>query len=236
MTRHSRERPVASSMVAHLLSGALTGLHVPATLRASGRRVSPRPTRLSAREFNSSDPLSWGAASGGDDVVGGDAPMEPVQQLTEAELWALLSSGPGAATTSQTPVEAQPATAAEAITKGLVAFKAGRYTEALERFRSSQNLPGSGVMRVRGKPRELSNGELHAALYNSAAALMRLGQLDEALAELSSLVLAGFTDAQLLQKDSDFAELRRLRSAEFAALLKPIARAPGPLDWLMNGS
>jgi predicted Zn-dependent protease len=162
--------------------------------------------------------------------------MEPVQQLTEAELWALLSSGPGAATGSQALAEAQPASAAEAITAGLVAFKAGRYTEALERFRSSQDLPGSGVMRVRGKPRELSNGELHAALYNSAAALMRMGQFDDALAELSSLVRAGFTDAQLVMQDSDFAELRRLRPNELAALLKPIARAPGPLDWLLNGS
>ena len=228
-------RENTGGMAAHLLSGSLTGLHhAPATLRSSGRQVSAsrRPTRLHAR-FNPSDPLSWGGAEAREEDVG-DVQAEPTQQLTEAELWALLASGPAAAMSSPAPVEAQPATAGESIAAGLLAFKAGRFVDALERFRSSEELPGSGVLRVRGKPRDLSDGERQAARYNSAAALMRLEQLDEALAELSGLLLAGFTDYALLMKDPDFAELRRLRPAEWSAVLNPISRAPGPFDWLLK--
>ena len=189
-----------------------------------------------ANRFNSSDPLSWSAINDDDDGdlgVGGQA-ESPLQQLTEAELDYLLGQQTTPPPTAFVSSSAAPSTAAESIAAGLLEFKRGKYAAALLSFTAAEQLPGRGVLRVRGKARDLSDGERQAARYNAAAAHAKLGAADDALTALRLAIDAGFADGALLSRDEDFAELRAGRSAEWAALVGPITRKPGPLDWILK--
>ena len=190
--------------------------------------------------FNPQDPLSWGQDQRGDVQSFGNG--EALQQLTDAELFSLLSS------TGQQQAQAQPAatvrataapeSAAEAIAAGIQRFAEGNHAEALALFSAAEQLPGSGQLRVRGKPRELSEGELQAARYNAGAALAQLGRYDEAFVLLSACLDAGFDDAAGLERDADFTQLKAASAssaAEFEALLERIRRSnPPPSGFLQR--
>jgi tetratricopeptide (TPR) repeat protein len=211
--------------------------HGPLAAKAPARASLRRPLArqpLRARRFDASDPLSWGSRSDDDGSFMSEDPEEPLQQLTEAEFNALLLQQVDRPPASATPRDEQPTTAAQSIASGLAAFKAGQWEEALEAFTQAEALPGSGVLRVKGKPRDLSQGELQAARYNAAAALSKLDRLDEALDALRGALSAGFEQYDVLQSDPDLGSLRSGRPAEWAALVAPLKRTKGPLDWLLR--
>jgi tetratricopeptide (TPR) repeat protein len=104
-----------------------------------------------------------------------------------------------------------PQRAREAIDLGLQLFAAGNYKAALDNFSLSLELPGSGLMRMAGSPREIScasPGEENSALYNMACCWSRLGEMASGITCLEALLDNGFEDYQALRKDPDLAALR----------------------------
>lgn len=78
------------------------------------------------------------------------------------------------------------------ILRGVAIFnedKAGNADLALECFKRSLTLEGSGVRRVRDKPRELSPSERQAALYNTACAFCAKGEAENALLAIGSCLV-----------------------------------------------
>ncbi len=208
---------------------------VPQLCRAWRRLSAARTTHVTrSRGFDKQDPLSWGrsAESEADDAsfsVSSDASYEKLQQLSDTELMTLLTQPQPQSMPASFSAAASPASAAEAIAAGISAFKAGDAAAALALWRDAESLPGSGPLRVRGKPRSLSEGELQATRYNAAAALTSMGQLDDALVALDSCLLEGYDDLAQLQRDADFTRLRAERGAEWAALTARLRRPPPSL-------
>jgi hypothetical protein len=186
------------------------------------------PARLAVRlqAFNANDPATWG----------GSSVEEPeLQTLSDADLFALLNapaadSGLPPAPAPRTKARA-PEDAASAVALGLSLFRA-EPRAALEQFVSALDMPGSGPRRTKGKPAELSTGELQAALFNAACCHAQLGEPGEGMAALRAAVDAGFDDWAALRQDADLAPLRQ--SAEwppFAASLP----APKPPPSFLGG-
>ena len=122
----------------------------------------------------------------------------------------------------------------QAIQAGLDLFSQGQYSAAVEMFQLALELPGSGVMRLSGSPKEYacpSEGEEQSALYNMACAYCKLGQVRAALTCLEGLVVdAGFEDADTIRNDPD---LVMCQGAELEALLKK--RGQGGKAGLLGG-
>jgi hypothetical protein len=151
---------------------------------------------------------------------------EDMQLLTDAQMMALLAQASPpmqAAASAATPaVPRAPEDAAAAIAAGLRAFAAGDATAALALFTSALELPGSGVRRMKGSARELSQGEEQAALFNAACCHARLGNAVAGLECLQLCVRAGFDDYNALRSDTDLAPLRSSPEwARFAASFPP---------------
>jgi hypothetical protein len=214
------------------------------TRRDPPSRGSPRCRAAGARgNFNPNDPATWGSQSEGDGAVVEAFQVDNLQQLSDVQLAALLSQGAGAQAVPPQPARALPATprapedAASAIAQGLQAFKAGDAAAALSLFNASMELPGSGVRRTKGGPRELSQGERQAALYNAACCHALGGDTAAGLAALRACVAAGFDDWSALRRDADLAPLRSSPEwARFAAGFEAqAARSTGILGGFFGG-
>lgn len=99
----------------------------------------------------------------------------------------------------------------DAIQQGLELFAQQKYAEAVEAFRLSLELPGSGVMREAGSPREFacaSEGEENAALYNMACCYCKLGQISSAYTCIEALLENGFEDVHALKSDPDLSPIQ----------------------------
>lgn len=176
--------------------------------------------------------MTWGKTADTDaDDVATSLKVDGIQQLTDDQLAALLAQAPGvpAPAVAAAPVkEPAPENAAGAIAAGLRLFAAGDTAAALALFEASLELPGSGVLRVKGKPRELSQGETQAALYNAACCHARLRNTSAGLEALRACVAAGFDDWAALRTDKDLAALRASPEwSRFAASFEQSAGAGG---------
>ena len=78
-----------------------------------------------------------------------------------------------------------------AIMAGLARYRAREVEQALELFERALTLPGSGVRRIKGSPRELTSGERQAALYNIACCQSVLGNDRDGLAAVAAALDAG---------------------------------------------
>ncbi|KAI7841388.1 hypothetical protein COHA_005006 [Chlorella ohadii] len=104
-----------------------------------------------------------------------------------------------------------PRRAREAIDLGLKKYQAGEFQAALDLFQLSLELPGSGVMRMAGSPKEYScasEGEENAALYNMACCWAAMGQRQSALTVLEALLENNFEDYASIRSDPDLAPVR----------------------------
>lgn len=197
----------------------------PSGAASPARLAVQRGVRLHA--FNANDPATWGGSS---------VEQPEAQTLSDADLFALLNAP--AADSGLPPAPAPrgtktraPEDAAAAIALGLTLFRA-EPRAALEQFVAALDMPGSGPRRTKGKPAELSTGELQAALFNAACCHAQLGEPGEGMAALRAAVDAGFDDWAVLRQDADLAPLRQ--SAEwppFAASLP----APKPPPSFLGG-
>lgn len=100
----------------------------------------------------------------------------------------------------------------EAIAAGLQLFEQGKFLEASEMFELALELPGSGVVRLAGSPKEYacpSDGEESTALYNMACCYCKLGKPDAALTCLKSLLNdTEFDNYHAIRTDPDLAPVR----------------------------
>ena len=114
-----------------------------------------------------------------------------------------------------------PDTSSEAIERGMALFAAGEPAPALALFQKAFELPGSGTLRDRKKPREMSIGEVQSAYYNMACCFSALGnEYDkEGLQALQASFKAGFDDFDTLRIDPDIKRLRD-EAADFESLMK----------------
>ena len=104
-------------------------------------------------------------------------------------------------------------------------------TSLAARFLAALDLPGSGPRRLKGKPAELSTGELQAALYNSACCYAKLGDTAAGVDALRAAVEAGFDDWDALRKgDADLAPLRL--GAEWVPFVARLPAAKPPQSFL----
>lgn len=159
-----------------------------------------------------------------------------MQRLSDAELFVLLNAPATLPATPATPASTprEPEDAAAAIALGLERFRSRDYAAALVQFRSSLEMPGSGPRRLKGKPAELSTGELQAALFNAACCHAQLGEASEGVDALRAAVSAGFDDWAALRQDADLQPLRQAPEwPPFAASLPP-PKPPSFLDGLFG--
>ena len=116
--------------------------------------------------------------------------------------------------------EGRPRRSKEAIAAGLDLFSQGNYKAAIDMFQLALELPGSGVMRMAGSPKEIScssEGEEQAALYNMACCWGKLGASAAAITCLTSLLEdTEFDDFNAVRTDPD---LSSVRGPELDALL-----------------
>ena len=150
--------------------------------------------------------------------------------MSDDELFQLLNAPAADSGLPPAPVtrqSTQPEDAASAIALGLSLFRADPRA-ALAQFVSALDMPGSGPRRTKGKPAELSTGELQAALFNAACCHAQLGEASEGVAALQAAVDAGFDDWAALRQDADLAPLRKAPEwQQFAASL-PASKPPPP--------
>jgi hypothetical protein len=85
-------------------------------------------------------------------------------------------------------------------------------------FQQALTLPGTGFKRYRDKPREASDEERQAALYNTACCLGAMGNTQDGLKAVAGALEAGYTDYTQLRRDPDLAPLRE--TDKFEGLLK----------------
>lgn len=101
----------------------------------------------------------------------------------------------------------------EAIDLGLKLFQQSKYQEAVNMFQLALELPGTGVVRLGGSPREIacpSEGEENAALYNMACAYCRMQppRIESALICLEAVLENGFDDVNAIRSDEDLLPLQ----------------------------
>ncbi|KXZ46479.1 hypothetical protein GPECTOR_43g915 [Gonium pectorale] len=113
---------------------------------------------------------------------------------------------------SDTPEQPdRPKRCKEAIDKGLEAFKAKQYDQAISLFNLALELPGNGAYRLPNSPREFScpsDAEEQAALYNMACAYAQTGQVASSLTCLEAVLESGFEDYATMRSDPDLAPAR----------------------------
>jgi len=197
---------------------------------ASAVRQVQQRLRLRA-SFNPNDPATWGESA--------TAGAEPeLQTLSDADLFQLLNAP---AELPPTPAQARPSKdrapedAAGAIALGLKLFRDDP-SAARALFVAALDLPGSGPRRVKGKPAELSTGELQAALYNAACCSAKLGDVAAGLDFLRAAVEAGFDDWDALRKgDADLAPLRSAPGAEWGQFVARLPAAKAPPQSFLGG-
>lgn len=110
----------------------------------------------------------------------------------------------------------------EALNAGLKLFQESKYQDAVQMFQLALELPGSGVMRIAGSPKEIScpsEGEENAALYNMACAYcqMKPPKIEAAMTCLEAALDNGFEEIDNIRQDSD---LQPLRGPQLEGLLR----------------
>lgn len=123
--------------------------------------------------------------------------------------------------------------AGAAIEQGLLVYKDGDTERALQLFQRSLTLPGTGMKRFRDKPREISDEEKQAALYNTACCLGRLGEPEDGLKAVAGCLDSGYTGFGTMRNDPDMAPLRE--SPKFEGLLKRFEPGGGFLGGFLKG-
>ena len=126
-------------------------------------------TRARGANFDPNDPMTWNApaAGEGDDEAFFQemgAPVEDLMQLSDEQLGQLLgqegvqvpimiddddNASADAPAAAVSDIDLPPATAGEAINKGLALYKSGDYPTALAAFTNALDLPGTGPIRSR---------------------------------------------------------------------------------------
>ena len=176
-------------------------------------------TRARGANFDPNDPMTWNApaAGEGDDEAFFQemgAPVEDLMQLSDEQLGQLLgqegvqvpimiddddNASADAPAAAVSDIDLPPATAGEAINKGLALYKSGDYPAALAAFTNALDLPGTGPIRsrkARVAPAGPSQGFADASVslneqiavhYNCACCHARM---DDPQAGLVSLVRA----------------------------------------------
>ena len=181
--------------------------------------------------FNPNDPATWGASTA--DAEPDVAP----QTLSDDEFFKLLNAPWPAPELPPTPAQSRttkaraPEDAAGAIALGLNLYRENDAPAALAQFVAALDLPGSGPRRVKGKPAELSTGELQAAHFNAACCHAKLGDMSAGVEALQAAVDAGFDDWDALRKgDADLAPLRQ--GAEWQQFVARLPAAKPPQSFL----
>lgn len=238
--RAAPKKPSSSSSPVSLVATRRVSSTAPLS-RGATLRARANPSRDNPN-FDPNDPMTWNAPSGGgndaDFMLDMGAPVDDLMQLDDAQLAQLLGAegatvpvmledggispaddGDGAATSAQR-VELPPATAAEAIDKGLALYRAGEYGEALAAFTGALDLPGTGPIRRRKakvmpagpslgfEDADVSLNEQIAIHYNCACCHARLGDTQAGLVSLVRSMEAGYDDYDNVRDDADIAALR----------------------------
>ena len=168
--------------------------------RCGAARRRGRP----ARAFQEDDPLTWRSRS-----LAPSKDEEADQQLEASQLEQLLLGASLPASPDEETV-ASPQSASEAIERAALSLSESDPEAAESLLSGAFSLPGAGPTRVRGRPAELSEGELQAAHYNLACARAALGKPNDALYSLEQAVEQGFDDPSQLESDSDLEPLKQL--------------------------
>jgi len=157
----------------------------------------------------------------------------------------------------------EPQTASQAIERGQVFCRRGKYQEALSLFQCALDLPGSGVVQAyyrksepviktsqplvtRETRRQLSNEEKIAIHYNIACSYSRLSEEEEDKAgESEKLKLAfenleiacelGYKDMDMIQQEEDFEAMRKKLPTAFQALVAKYAKKGNFFGNFMSG-
>lgn len=182
-----------------------------------------------------------------------------VQMLNTEEMLTLGSSFGG----EPEGVEAfEPQTAAEAIERGQVCCRRGKYLEALVLFQNALELPGNGVLQAyykkiepvlkssqplvtRQMKRELAPEEKLAIYYNIACVYSRLSEEEEdEAAQAEKLKLAfenlerafefGFNDTAGAESEEDFQNLRKKLPTAFQGLMAKHKKQDSPFGSFME--
>lgn len=114
-----------------------------------------------------------------------------------------------------------PDDARSAIAIGLKLTEAQQWVRAQEYFELALDLPGTGLKRFRDKPRQLSDGERIAIMYNIACCQSRLGEqenIQNGLMAIAGCLEAGYDNFQQLRSDPDLENLRG--NEKFEGLVK----------------
>ena len=190
--------------------------------------------------FDPNDPMTWNApAKGAEEENAGmfeemAAPVDDLMQLSDDQLAQLLGAegasvpvmledgelGEETGASTISPGDLPPATAGEAIDRGLALYKAGDYNEALASFTRALDLPGTGPIRRRKAKvmpagpsqgfadADVSLNEQIAIHYNSACCHARLEDPKAGLVSLVRALEAGYDDFDNIRSDPDTALLR----------------------------
>ena len=209
-----------------------------AKARRSGR--SSVATRARGANFDPNDPMTWNApaAGEGDDEAFFQemgAPVEDLMQLSDEQLGQLLgqegvqvpimiddddNASADAPAAAVSDIDLPPATAGEAINKGLALYKSGDYPAALAAFTNALDLPGTGPSRsrkARVTPAGPSQGFADASVslneqiavhYNCACCHARMDDPQAGLVSLVRALECGYDDYKNIRSDPDVASLR----------------------------
>lgn len=158
----------------------------------------------SSDSFNPDDPLTWRRNT----VEAADEYGEPDQTLDTDQLEQLLSGASVPIVQPDKSTGSWPQSATEAIERAIKALEQDDAESAETLLLEALTLPGTGPTRVRGKPAELSEGELQAAHFNLACARARLGSLDDAMDSLEEAVQNGYENIKQMQSDADLQQLQ----------------------------
>ena len=196
----------------------------------------PQARFVRVHVFNPNDPATWADRDAAQQPEEEPLSAEAVQMLSDSQLLQLLESAApivaaAAPRTGLGAAAATPDTAAAFCAAGVARFKAGEAQAALELFQRGLVAPGSGALRERSKPRDLSSGEQQALWYNASCAHCKLGEVKDAAQTLLQAISAGFDDKGRLEGDADLA-LLRLSPYWVSILAELPEKQAGFLGWL----
>lgn len=236
---HSKARRSSLVTTDYLVSRRLSEMNTQAVVNHCSCACSPAPARprllLPLRPFNQQ--LNHAIAQAGAAATfgcrsrpalsGSEVPCQPSSRKRTRR-----ASGSDRSS-STTAEDDEPLLAGEAIEQGLQVFNEGDTVRALQLFQRSLTLPGTGMKRFRDKPREISDEEKQAALYNTACCLGRMGEPEEALKAVAGCLDNGYTDFDVLRRDPDLAPVRE--SPKFEGLLKRFEPGDGFFSGILKG-